>query len=65
MKTTIALGAVVLLLAACGSDSSYEGGGRGVPTFGGDPAAEESEVPPDPTFDEDEDDPLADPGETP
>lgn len=67
MKKTIALGAVVLLLMACSRDSSYQGGGRGVPDLGGDPAAtdEEPEVPPDPAFDDDEDDPVADPGETP
>lgn len=64
---TFSLGAVVLLLVACSSDSSYQGGGRGAPAYGGDPSAtsEEPEVAPDPAFDGDEEDPLAEPGETP
>lgn len=54
-------------LAACSSDSGYQGGGRvGPGAGGGDPAVTEddlggTEVPPDPAFDEDTEDPPADP----
>ncbi len=69
MKLRLALTVLaVVALAACGDSSSFEGGGRGAPGGGGggggDPAADDldgTEVPPDPAFDEDTEDPPADP----
>lgn len=68
MKKTFAFAVLSLALglAACSSESGYQGGGRGAPvTGGGDPAVEDdlggTEVPPDPAFDEDTEDPPADP----
>ena len=70
MRNVLVMTAIVfgLALSACGSDGDYQGGGRGVPTTGGsaDPSADDlggEEVPPDPAFDDDTEDPPADPGE--
>lgn len=63
MKKLLVL--AVLALAACSSEYGYQGGGRGAPVSGGEPAVSDdlggTEVPPDPAFDEDTEDPPADP----
>jgi hypothetical protein len=70
---TIVLGVLVAMVVACGSEAvPYEGGGPGTlyrtDAGVGGPAAtidDEPEVPPDPAFDDETEDPIASPEETP